>query len=156
MPPKFSLQSVLDYHHSRVEVLEIELSLLVSAQQQAQYELDALRGRLTEELDELRQKQAGTLDLGAIAQLRLNIKGTEAAIVRQEQILVDLTRQVEAKRAQLIEAKQDEETLSTLKEKEMERYLAEEARRDNRLQDDIYISRAFRQSAQEQTDKAAS
>jgi flagellar export protein FliJ len=156
MPPRFSLQSVLDYHRNRVEVLEIELSLLVAAQQQAQVELDALQGRLAAEREELRQKQAGLLDLGAIDQLRLNIKGTEAAIVRQEQILADLARQVEAKRTQLIEAKQDEETLNTLREKELERFLAEEARRDNRLQDDIYISRAYRRGSQERTDKAAS
>jgi hypothetical protein len=32
-----------------------------------------------------------------------------------------------------------------LKDREIERYMTEQAQKENRLQDDIYISRAFRQ-----------
>jgi len=34
MPPNFSLQSILDYHHSRVEVLEVELGKLLHSQKE--------------------------------------------------------------------------------------------------------------------------
>jgi len=66
-------------------------------------------------------------------------------IIQQEAYLVELDYQVQEKRNEVISAKQDDEALQTLKDREIERYQAEQAQKENRLQDDIYISRAFRQ-----------
>jgi len=41
MPPKFSLQPVLDYRHNRVEVLEVELGRLLQTQKLGQTILEA-------------------------------------------------------------------------------------------------------------------
>jgi flagellar biosynthesis chaperone FliJ len=55
---------------------------------------------------------------------------------------------VEDKRAELVAAKQSEETLEILKRKRHEVYLAEQLQIESRAQDDIYIAQAFRNQQQ--------
>lgn len=145
MPPKFSLQPVLDYRHNRVEVLEIELGRLLQTQKRCQTVLEALhdsRGRI---INQLKDGQQGDIDLFLISRLRSSLNNVNERIIQQEAYLVELEYQVQEKRKEVISAKQDDEALQTLKDREIERYMAEQAQKENRLQDDIYISRAFRQ-----------
>ena len=147
MPPKFSLQSVLDYYHTRVETLEVELARLRQAEKQAQAYLEMLRASQAELFASLRAKQVGALDLAEIGNLRLNIKLVETRIEQQIATLADLARKIDAHHQLVVTARQDEETLAILKEKEEARFRAEEARQENRLRDDIYSARAHRRSS---------
>ena len=147
MPPKFSLQSVLDYYHSRVETLEVELARLELAYQQAQAYLDALKANQAELFDKLRHKQVGDLDLAELDNLRLNLKIVETRIEQQIATLAALAQQIEAQRQLVVAARQDEETLNILKEKEEARFRAEALRQENRLREDIYIAQAHRRAA---------
>ncbi|MBN1536741.1 MAG: flagellar export protein FliJ [Anaerolineales bacterium] len=145
MPPKFSLQPVLDYRHNRVEILEVELSRLLQTQQRGLTILEALhdsRGRI---ITQLKDGQQGDIDLFLISRLRSSLNNINERITKQETYLIELDYQVQEKRNEVISAKQDDEALQTLKEREIERYMTEQAKKENRLQDDIYISRAFRQ-----------
>lgn len=146
MPPEFALQSVLDYRHNRVEALEVQLGRLLFEQQQALQVLEALRAEQRQLLATLRDKQAGTLDLPALAQLRYNLKFIEQRLVQQAARLEALAEQVDACRLQVVAAKQDEEALATLKDKELERYRAEVLRQENNQRDDLYIMRAHRRT----------
>lgn len=144
MTPKFSLQSVLDYRHSRVEVLEVELGSLVQAQKRGQTLLEALqesRQRLYGELDE---RQRGEMDLFMIAQLRSNLKMVGERMAEQQARLQALAGQIQAKRDEVVVARQDEEVLENLKRKESDRWQAEQAQAENRMQDDLYIAQAYR------------
>lgn len=144
--PKFALQAVLDYRHSLVEALEVELGRLHATRQEAQRVLDELLATQAQLYVDLRDRQtAGALDLPLIAQARLNLKALEKRLADQRLYLAQLEQQIEAKRQQLIRARQDEETLAKLKEKELERWAEEEARREDRQRDDLYIARAYRQ-----------
>lgn len=146
MPPEFALQSVLDYRHSRVEGLEIQLGRLLFEQQQALQVKEALLAEQRQLFETMREKQAGLLDLPALAQIRYNLKFMEQRLAQQEARLADLAQQIEACRTQLITAKQDEEALVTLKNKELERYRALEQRHENNQRDDLYIMRAHRRN----------
>jgi flagellar export protein FliJ len=147
MPPKFSLQAVLDFRHSRVEGLEVSLGSLQAARLVAETRLEALHEERLGLFEALRRTQAGALDLGAIGHLRQSLKGLERRIEQQEASLAELLLQIEQRRLELVEAKQQEETLATLKAREIERYQAVLAQQENRLRDDIYIARAFQQRA---------
>ena len=147
MPPKFSLQPVLDFRHQHVEALEIELASLLAAQQKGITFLERLFSYQTHQIDELHSQQEGDLNLITINHLRTNLKTVEARIRQQQVFLAELAQQVENKRIEVVGAKQDEETLNTLKNKEMERFHAEQVRQENRLQDDIYIAQAHRRAA---------
>jgi len=146
MPPKFSLQPVLDYRETRVEILEIELGRLVQSQQRGKTFLEALQSSRNRLLEEMGKQQVGDVDLFMLSRLRSNLQMVNQRIAEQEARLAELARQIGEKQEEIVLAKQDAEALYKLKEHEIERYRKEEAQRENRLQDDIYIARAFRQS----------
>ncbi|HVP21250.1 MAG TPA: flagellar FliJ family protein [Anaerolineaceae bacterium] len=144
MPPKFSLQTVLDVRHTRVEALEIELGELLTAQQEGLIMLASFESSLHEVFARLHQAQNGELDLFAINHLRANVRDLQARIAQVEEALRILEEKIEDKRSELVSAKQSEETLQTLKRKEIDRYKTELALYENKQQDDVYISQAFR------------
>jgi flagellar biosynthesis chaperone FliJ len=62
-------------------------------------------------------------------------------------VLLELKKQekdIEAKRTEVVKAKQSEETLETLKRNRHEIYLAEQVQIESQVVDDIYIARGFR------------
>jgi len=146
MTPKFSLQPVLDYRETRVEILEIELGRLVQSQQRGKTFLEALQSSRNRLLEEMGKQQVGDVDLFMLSRLRSNLQMVNQRIAEQEARLAELARQIAEKQEEIVLAKQDAEALYKLKEHEIERYRKEEVQRENRLQDDIYIARAFRQS----------
>ena len=149
MTLKFSLQSVLDIRHGKVELLEIELSKLLIAQQQTEVLLMSLQEFQINLLDQLTSAQSGEIDLFKIGSLRLNILDVTR---RFEIVAAELEKQnlaIKNKRAEMVAAKQAEETLEILKRNRHEVYLAEQVQVEAREQDDIYIAQAFRQQHQE-------
>ena len=143
MTPKFSLQTVLDYRRNRLDTLEIELGSLLANQQSGFAFLEKLQDYQIQLFYELHSLQVGDMDLPTIYHLRANLKIIEARIQEQRLALTELEQQILKKRAGLVEAKQDEETLLTLKNKEVKRYNNAQARQEIRLQDDIYIAQHF-------------
>ena len=148
MTPKFSLQTVLDFRHGKVELLEIELGKLLAAHQKTQSLFTALQEYQISLLDQLSVTQSGEIDLVRMNLLRLNILQISEQI---ELVAIELKKQVkeiEIKRAEMIKARQSEETLEILKRNRNELYLAEQVQIEAQAQDDIYIARAFRNQQQ--------
>lgn len=149
MALKFSLQNVLDIRHGKVELLEIELGKLLTAQQQTQVLLRSLQEFQVNLLDQLSVAQTGEIDLFKIGLLRLNILD---AAKRIEVVTLELEKrewEIKNKRNELIEARQAEETLEILKRKRYETYIAEQLQVESREQDDIYIAQAYRNQRKE-------
>jgi flagellar export protein FliJ len=146
MTPKFSLQSVLDYRHNRVEVLEVELGRLQQTHKQGQTFLEVLQNSRGRVYTEMAQAQQGDLDLFMLSRLRSSLKVINQRIEQQQQRLKELAEQMEIKRVEVVSARQDEQVLMTLKDKEIERYVEEQALIEKHQQDDVYNSRAYRQS----------
>ena len=80
MPPKFSLQNVLDIRKSKVEGLEVELGKLIAAKQQMEELLTALYENRTSLLEQLFLEQQGEMDLFNLSMLRANIVATDERI----------------------------------------------------------------------------
>lgn len=148
MAPKFSLQNVLDVRHRNVELFEIELGRLMAAQQEMEQQLESLRAVHDDLLEQLNVAQLGDIDMLKISWIRLNIVQVNSFIENTILQLMSLNKQVEEKRGELVKAKQSEETLEILKRKRYESYLAEQVEIEARMQDDIYIARAFRNQQQ--------
>jgi flagellar export protein FliJ len=144
MSPKFSLQNVLDVRHGKVELLQIQLSKLLAAVKETEARLLALQEFQGELLDELSLAQSGDIDLVKSSLLRLNLLQVQAYIEAVTRELARQNQEVKDKRAELVQAKQSEETLEILKRKRHEVYLAEQIQIESRAQDDIYIAQAFR------------
>lgn len=148
MGPKFSLQNVLDVRHGKVELLEVELGKLMLAQQEVELQLSILHGFHENLLDELAIVQSDDIDLTKSCLLRLNLSQVNGYIKRLTVELLKRKKDVEEKRADLVKARQAEETLEILKRKRHEVYLAEQVQIEARMQDDIYIAQAFRNQQQ--------
>jgi flagellar export protein FliJ len=146
MPPKFSLQSVLDFRHLRVEIIEVELGRLFQTQLHGKAFLDALHSSQSRILYQLGEIQNGEIDMFLISRLHANLDTVNLRIAQQETRLKELAEQIDLKKQELVIAKQDDKALETLKDHEIERYQLEQARLENSLQDDIYIYRAYRRS----------
>jgi flagellar export protein FliJ len=146
MPPKFSLQSILDYHHQRVEILELELSRLMHSRQTALEMMQKLMEEQERLIEELSIFQSGEMDLHSMAQSRLNLKRNQAKIKKQKDEIDLIDQAIETKRQEVIQAKQDEAVFEKLREKELERYFEKVNLQEKSLQTDIYISQAHRQT----------
>ena len=144
MAPKFSLQNVLDIRHGKVEILEIELGKLLAACQRTEALLITLKERQFSLWDELNTAQLGEIDLFNLQLIRSNILQLNKRLESVELELERQNQEVKTKRAELVKAKQSEETLKILKQNRYEVYLAEQVQIESRAQDDIYISQAFR------------
>lgn len=148
MAPNFSLQNVLDVRHRKVELFEIELGRLLAARQEMELRLASLHEVQRDLLEQLNAAQSGEIDLLQSGWIRLNIVQVNQYIEDTALQLASLDRQAEEKRNELVKAKQSEETLEILKRKRYETYLAEQVEIEARIQDDIYIARAFRNQQQ--------
>lgn len=147
MPPRFSLQPVLDYRHNVVESLEVQLGQLFFQREREQQLLEEFEGNRLALLDKLYACQLGEVDLHTSAQLRANIKFVNDEIEQVQIRIVELELKIQEKRRQIIEAKQDEEILLKLKEKIVEEFEQEQNRKEIQMQDDIYIAQAHQRAA---------
>jgi flagellar export protein FliJ len=142
MAPKFSLQNVLDYRHSKVEKLEVIFSRIQNQLLSSREKLATMESEKTRLLEELGSHQSGDLDLQAILQARSYLKRLQKGIDRQLQEINRLKLETENARINLIQAKQDEAALEKLSEKELQVYTDKANMREKLQQDDIYISQA--------------
>ncbi len=148
MAPKFSLQSVLDVRHGKVEILEVELGRLMAACNETEALLLSLKECQAGLWDRLGSAQSGEIDMFKIKLIRSNILDVNKRIETASLDLLRQRQEVENKRVQLVQARQSEETLKILKQNRYEVYLAEQVQIELRAQDDIYISQAFRNQQQ--------
>lgn len=149
MPPKFSLQTVLDVRHSKVESLEINLGQLQHEKQQKENYIQTLYIAQDKLYEALHQSMSGVLDLIQVNLLRANINQLSAQLEATNLAIMQLDQKIGMKRMELIEAKKEEESLKILKNKEYERFLDEEKEKEKRFIDDVYISQGFRQRRSE-------
>lgn len=146
MGPKFSLQSVLDYRHGRVEALEMEHTKLKEAYQQGLAMKEEAQTLLAQTYANLQKEQNGEMDLFTIQHLRQDALAIKERLDQINQALAVLVQKIEEKRLEVVAARQAEETLSTLKEKELTQWKYEISLQEGRQQDNVYIAQAFRRS----------
>lgn len=144
MAPRFNLQNVLDIRHSRVEGLEIALSELQIKLLRTQEELSSLQEHYAGLMQRLMAAQQGDLDLVEINLLHFDILQSDQQIKLAVRAVDQAQQAVDAKRKELVAARQDEETLQILKRKRIEIYNQEQAMVEARAQDEIYIAQAYR------------
>lgn len=146
MAIRFSLQAVLDYRQRLAEGLEIELGTLLRTENNARQELNRLISRQRGMLEEIKQILAGMLDIERLDQLHHGLLHMDRQIEQQRQVLAELKAKIQEKRAEVIQARQDKETLEILKEKEAQRLQEKQVRAENNERDNIYISQAYQKT----------
>lgn len=144
MPPAFHFQNVLDIRHSKVEAIEIQLGKFEKVLLSLQDRRNSLQDMKKHDLDEMERRMQDEIDLVQLDILRANVKTLEDCTRRVDTEINDTHKKISQTRKDLVEARQDEETLEILKDKELERFKAQMKRIENSQQDDIYISLAHK------------
>ncbi len=147
MSPKFSLQSVLDFHHNRVERLEMELGLLNRQKSEIEEALSQMRNQESQMIDELIVFQDGEMDMKMITHIRANIDHLRKKIDQKIQAKRAVEEAILLKQQEIIAAKQDEAVFEKLREKEMAEWTEKADKKEKETLSDIYISQAHRQNA---------
>lgn len=144
---KFSLQTVLEVRERQEKIKYKEFSQELIRRQALQSRTDALKQDLVrtgKRSDELRQTTLSTMPLQLHEHFRKRINNEIGVLneqVRQQE------QSLEAKRLELVKARQEHRTMEILREKEMSRYDAAENRRERALMDEVasnYFGRASR------------
>jgi flagellar export protein FliJ len=149
VPPTFALQNVLDIRHSKVEAIEIQLG-------RTQKQLLSLQDRKTILLDmkdrhlqEMYMRMQDEINVFQLDILRSNVSTIDNCTKQIDVDINETQKRISQIRVNLVTAKQDEETLEILKEKEIEKFKEEIKRIENKQQDDVYISLAYKNHQQE-------
>jgi len=148
MPPKYVFQNILDIRHSKVESIEIQLGNAENKLLALEKRKNMLLAMKSGCLEEMRLKMKDEIDVFQLDMLRSNVKRIDDSLKRVDSEIGDMKKKISQIRMNLVKAKQDEETLEILKEKENEKFMAEMKRLEGKQQDDVYISMAYKNRQQ--------
>lgn len=152
--PHFTLQPVLSVKESLLEELRVELAKLLNAQAEAAALLKAFndeRERGHTLLAAARQR--GVLRMEELHRYEAYLERLKIEIERQERVLVEFDRQVDAMRERVGEALKEVKVLAKLKERAEEARQRELAVADAKFNDELAIAQFYRQHRTETTGK---
>ncbi len=145
MRKPFSLQAVLDYKTSILEVRELELAELLRQQIAATQKMASLQELESREQVEMKRiQQAKYLDVVDMRWRQERQESLREQIAAQQEHLSRVQDKVEAKREEVLVAHQEQEVLVKLQEKEALAEREEDQRRELSEADEISTTRHFR------------
>ena len=119
---QFSLETVLDYKQQVLDALQTEHGAILAQVRSQEDLLERLDGEYRQLNDDFTaRKMEGMTVLDALA-FEQCLRAMETKIQRETQVLEDLRRREEAKRAEVVTAKQDTSSLEKLREKKLDSY----------------------------------
>jgi flagellar FliJ protein len=135
----FSLQPVLSYRESLVDMRTRELAHLETMRRQARAHLDALRQARHDAWLVLQQKRVGSVNMVEMAYYGRYLERLEGIIDEAAQHVVTLNERVEAKRQELLDAVEQKKILEKLRDKARQRFLEKLEQADAELQDEMAL-----------------
>ena len=100
-------------------------------------ELQRIEGVIQMTIDEFRQISGGRFTVGSIKKYNIFIDKMKKNAEEQKLVIIEAEEEVEIARKMLVKAMQEREKYEKLEEKERERYIEDEKRRDNLVIDEI-------------------
>lgn len=140
----FSLQPVLSYKRSLVDLLQRQLGQLLSERRRLAAFLAALRQEDEEQRDLLSGQQRGILNVERIRLHYVYLDWLGQRIDALQSQIAQLETRIEEKRAELLRATQDRDMLEKLRQRAEERFMAELERREAIFHDEIATTRFAR------------
>ena len=138
---QFSLDTVLQYKQQRLDALKAEYAAAVQRvrlQEAAVSEAEERYARLNEEY---REKKAEGLLVAEAMTYETGLWVIENEIRREAEKLRELQRQAEAKRAEMVGARQETASIEKLREKKLDLYHKDVQKSEERFIDDLVGAR---------------
>lgn len=137
----FKLEPLYDYRQRLEEICKKEFGSAHRRLDDEELKLKALReayGSSSGELDRMKEKGSCMEDVTMYCQYLMEIKRHIAA---QEKAIAECRKALEAKRAELAEASKSKKAVEIMKEKSISSYYEEFNRQEQKLADDMAVSR---------------
>lgn len=139
---RFRLQSVLDYRASLVDRARLELAALQARLHEAEDTLAALRRAEQDALHELAAAQAAKrLDLAEVTRLLEYVDALAEQIAAQRQVVERRRQEADDQQQRVLELAQAARVLEKLRDRQLEEYLQEDARRERAETSEIAAQR---------------
>ena len=119
---RFSLETVLDYKQQILDSLRAEHGAILARVRAQEEELEKLEEEYRELDEEFSQRKIEGLTILEAMQYEQYLRASEREIQEAAALLEKLRRQEEAKRAEVVAAKQDTSSLEKLREKKLDLY----------------------------------
>lgn len=138
---RFALDTVLEYRQQVQDSLQVELGAITArAHLQEQAVADA-RARYAQINEEYREKKAAGMRIAEVCGYETALEAQEMVIRKETVLLHKLLKQAEAKRGELVTAKQDASSVEKLREKKLWAYRMELQKSEEQLIDDLVCAR---------------
>jgi flagellar FliJ protein len=134
---QFPLDTVLDYRRQVQDSLQVELGTFTAEVRRQEEVLAAARQRYSEVNEEYREKKAGGIRIAEVRGYEAALDVQEAEIARETAKLKKLQRRMEAKRRELVSAKQDASSVEKLREKKLRAYTKDMEKSEEQFIDDL-------------------
>ncbi|MCI8870290.1 MAG: flagellar export protein FliJ [Lawsonibacter sp.] len=144
---KFSLDSVLAYKQQVLDALKGEHAAILAQVRGQEERLEAIWSGYRTYNEEYRQRKAEGMTIVEATLYQNGLRALEMDIQRETERLEDLRRQEEAKRREVVEARQDTSSLEKLKDKKLDLYQKAVQKSEEALIDEFISSARSRTSA---------
>ena len=148
---KFSLDSVLAYKQQVLDALKGEHAAILAQVRGQEERLEAIWSGYRTYNEEYRQRKAEGMTIVEATLYQNGLRALEMDIQRETERLEDLRRQEEAKRREVVEARQDTSSLEKLKDIKRGEYDAAAAKAEEKEIDDLVMARRSAASREQQS-----
>lgn len=119
---QFTLDTVMEYKQQILDSLTAEYGAAVAQVRQQEAVVDGVLTRYSSTNEEFREKKATGITIAEALSYQMGLQVLEAEIQLAQEKLAALRRAAEAKREQMVAAKQDKASLEKLREKKLDSY----------------------------------
>ncbi|BAL01163.1 flagellar export protein FliJ [Oscillibacter valericigenes Sjm18-20] len=134
---QFPLDTVLDYRRQVQDSLQVELGTFTAEVHRQEEILAAARQRYSEINQEYREKKAEGMWIAEVRGFETALEVQETVIAKETTKLKKIQRQMEAKRRELVSAKQDASSVEKLREKKFHAYTKDLEKSEEKFIDDL-------------------
>lgn len=153
---KFQLEGVLEHRKNIEQEKQRALAAVLAEMQRLKHELTDLDQMARSAIADLRENRlTGALDMSFLAAHRRFSGSVQRRAIALAQKMALVQRQIDQARAALAEAAKQRKIIEKLRERQLERWQAQQHRQEMEELDDIGMQLAFRQLGESQLNETA-
>lgn len=138
---RFELETVLSYKRQMLDALQVEHAAVLAELRQQQERIELLWASYKAYSEEYRVRCAQGLDIRDVLGYQAGLRAREREIQQETDYLAELRKKEEAKRSEVVTAKQDTSSIEKLREKKLENYRAAIAKSEEQFIEEFVSSR---------------
>lgn len=130
---QFSLETVLSYKKQVLDAQQAEHAMMLAAVRSQEERIQSLKGAYSAYAEQYRERCAVGMEIKDVLVFQAGLRAREREIQQETEQLTHLRKQEEAKREEVVAAKQDASSIEKLREKQLDLYHVAAAKSEEQL-----------------------